>query len=161
MIKAVVVGDDRVKEWLKGRYYTIEDKVRQTRWRLVIKLVRNIKADKLSGQVLNTRTGTLRRSITPDVMESGTSITGQASTNVKYAARHEYGFHGSEGVREHLRLIKTAFGKNLKYPVYQNVKPHSRQVNLPERSFMRSALAEMEPEIRAQFNDAIMEGIKA
>ena len=41
------------------------------------------------------------------------------------------------------------------------VRAHSRKVNLPERSFMRTALAEMEPEIREEFRDAIARVIRA
>jgi hypothetical protein len=37
-------------------------------------------------------------------------------TNVEYARPHEYGFNGTVTVKEHLRLVKKAFGKSLKTP---------------------------------------------
>ncbi len=110
---------------------------------LVIKLQRNVVRDKLSGQVLNVRTGTLRRSIGQAVSDVGAKIVGFVSTNVKYAPPHEYGFRGTVNVRAHLREVKEAFGKRLKTPVTASVGAYSRTVNLPERSFLRSALREM------------------
>jgi phage gpG-like protein len=111
---------------------------------LVIKLQRNVVRDKLTGQVLKVRTGTLRRSIGVSMNEpGGDKIIGLVSTNLKYAPPHEYGFHGSVNVRAHLREIKQAFGRQLKTPVTVSVGAYSRNVDLPERSFLRSALRDM------------------
>jgi phage gpG-like protein len=126
---------------------------------IVFALSNKIKFEKLSGQVLKNRTGTLRRSITPTVKEGGSSVTGEVATNIEYAGVHEFGYSGSQSVKAHLRTIKQAFGRPLKSPVTQNVSAHSRHVNFPERSFMRTALNEMEPQIRAQFESALSEVI--
>ena len=40
-------------------------------------------------------------------------------------------------------LVRQAFGKPLKFPVWQNVRQHPRKVSYPERSFLRSALRDM------------------
>ena len=65
-------------------------------------------SDKLSGQVLKNRTGTLRRSINQHVEETDTSITGILGADMdiaRYARAHEYGFRGTVQVPAHTRTI--------------------------------------------------------
>lgn len=128
--------------------------------RLALTLQRNVKADKLSGQVLNVRTGRLRRSIN---VRLDTSVddkpAGYVGTNLKYARPHEYGFHGLVTVREHLRTQTKAWGKPIT-PVEVTVASHPMKVNLPERSFLRSALADMGDDIKKELRGAVTEAIK-
>lgn len=127
---------------------------------LVYKLQANVKRDKLSGQVLSVRTGTLRRSIYGKVVAKDTFIYGVVGTNVKYAAAHEYGFKGKVTVREHLRKITKAYGKDLAEPKSVMVMAYSRKMNLPERSFLRSALKDMEPEITQTLENVLRTSLK-
>ena len=126
--------------------------------RLAIDLQSHVKADKLTGQVLHVRTGTLRRSINQRVIQEPTAIWGSVGTNVKYARVHEYGFQGQVTVKAHLRTIHQAFGRPIK-PVTFTMPAHARQVNLPERSFLRSALKDFEPRIRQTLIKAGKEGL--
>ena len=128
----------------------IRGRARQSIGRLTLKLQRNIKRDKLTGQVLGVQTGTLRRSIDRVVRDGQDNIDGVVWTNVKYGLAHEYGFRGAVSVRTHLRQIKQAFGRSIS-PRAVNVNAHTRNVNMPERSFLRTALREMEQEIRSKF----------
>ena len=50
-----------------------------------------VKREKLSGQVLKNRTGTLRRSINAKITVGTDSVTGQVGTNLVYAKAHEFG----------------------------------------------------------------------
>jgi phage gpG-like protein len=110
---------------------------------------------KLSDDVLRVRTGRLRRSITQTVTEDAAGIMGTVGTNVEYARRHELGFVGTETVQEHLRTIKTAFGKSIKGgAVTFTVGAHARKVNYPPHSFLASAIKELEPEFRAAVKQA-------
>jgi phage gpG-like protein len=127
---------------------------------LVYKLQAKVKRDKLSGQVLSVRTGTLRRSIYGKVVETNTFIYGIVGTNVKYAAAHEYGFTGQVTVKEHLRKITKAYGKDLAEPRSVMVMAYSRKMNLPERSFLRSALADMQPEITQTLESSLRTSLK-
>lgn len=156
MIRGYVVGDAAVIQRFSSMPNKLRTNIRTAITRLVIKLQRNVKANKLSGQVLNVRTGTLRRSIDFKVSETGTGIAGKVSTNVKYARPHEYGFQGVVTVQAHLRQIKEAFGKSIT-PTTVAVGAHTRQVNLPERSFLRSALRDMEQsgEITRELAEAV------
>lgn len=53
-----------------------------------------------------------------------------------YAGVHQDGFGGSVSVGAHQRLIKQAFGRVLKHPVWQSVKAHSRMMNIPQREWL-------------------------
>jgi phage gpG-like protein len=145
---------------LKSAHLRVREAAAATVGRLTLKLLARVKADKLSGQVLKNRTGRLRRSVNAKVDDLGAVVRGQVGTNVAYAAAHEYGFTGEVTVKGHLRTIKQAFGKALKEPVTFAVPAHARHVTLPERSFLRSALADMTDEIRAEFTTAIAAAAK-
>lgn len=126
---------------------------------LQLKLEHHIKADKLSGQVLHVVSGDLRASIfSKPIQESGDTITGYvaSSGDVKYAAIHEFGgtiphpggtpymnFQGQTF------FVSLANAKNLNLPV---TKAHA--IPMPQRSFMRSALADMSQEIRRDLDAA-------
>ena len=102
--------------------------------RVAIDVLAHVKDKKLSGQVLKVQTGRLRRSINQRVTESDTGIEAKVGTNVEYARVHEFGFKGTVNVKEHMRLGN-------------KVRAHSRKVNLPERSFLRSSLQDMQRDI--------------
>ena len=123
-----------------------------------LKLEKYIKTNKLEGQVLNHITGRLQSSIHGDEPpeDNGTTITGRVySAGCNYAAIHEYGFKGTENVKEHIRTH--LFGKEVAPFV---VPAFVRNVNMPERSFLRSGLADMHDQIIASFQKAIAEAVK-
>lgn len=143
MITGTVTGAEAVIT----RFRTLPPKLHQQLviavTRLTLKLQRNVKAGKLSGQVLKVRTGTLRRSIDQNVTVGSDSIVGRVSTNVRYGRTHEYGFTGPVTVRSHLRTIKQAFGRPIASKAV-TIGSHTRNVDLPARSFLRSALKDLE-----------------
>ncbi|PFH29141.1 HK97 gp10 family phage protein [Burkholderia sp. JKS000303] len=126
--------------------------------RLVIALQTLVVTDKLSGQVLNVRTGRLRRSVNQAVTTTDTSITGVVSTPVEYAPPLEYGFQGVVTVKEHLRQVTMAWGKPLKEPVTATVREHTMAMNILPHSFLRSALKEQRDEILNGIREAAAEG---
>jgi len=67
------------------------------------------------------------------------------SFGVPYAAVHEFGFHGSVTVREHLRL---GF----------KVRQHSRQMNIRARPYIRPAVTKHTDWILATLAGAITDG---
>lgn len=135
---------------------------------LAISVQRSVKEDKLTGQVLHNRTGTLRRSINREVTEQADGVFAVIGTNVEYAGVHEYGFNGSVQVAAHTRRQRERLtyaeqyhrsGKVMKGKLTgleSMVQAHTRKVNLPERSFLRSTLKEFEPRIRAELQEAVM-----
>lgn len=128
--------------------------VQSTIQRLVIELTNKVKANKLSGSVLKVRTGRLRNSVHYKTEKFGNLVVGTVDTNVKYAGVHEYGFNGSVAVKAHMRTIKEAFGK----PITSRsitIGAFSRRMNMPERSFMRTALAEMKDKVYSDIEQAM------
>lgn len=158
MIEFEVTGDDAVIKSLRQQHQKIVANVQQSIGRLTLKLLTRVKVDKLSGQVLNVRSGRLRRSITHKVVTTPDAVSGLVGTNVEYARAHELGFSGQVTVKAHLRQIKMAWGKSIT-PRTVEVSAHSRQVNLPEKSFLRSALADMKPEIMQTLQQSVRQGI--
>ncbi|TQP97128.1 phage morphogenesis protein [Vibrio cholerae] len=53
-----------------------------------------------------------------------------------YAGVHQDGFSGAVQVDAHTRLITQAFGKALKFPVYQSVSAFTRMMDIPQRQFL-------------------------
>jgi hypothetical protein len=115
---------------------------------------------KLSGEVLNVRTGNLRASIFEDVEQTATSVVGRvgSSGDVKYSRIHEYGgtipAHEVVPVKaQALSFImggKRVFFRRVQIPAIQ----------MPERSYLRSSLEEMRPAIVAGLQEAAREGVQ-
>lgn len=119
--------------------------------KLAIRLQKHVKQYKLSGQVLKVRSGTLRRSIAYRTYIRGNTVTAKVGTNVPYGRVHEYGFRGQVNVKAHLRKVNG----------YSHwVNNHTRKVNLPERSFLRSSLKDLKMYIRMDMKAAVREAKK-
>jgi len=159
IVTGTVTGDKEVGIRLRNAPNQVRMSLRQAVTEQTIRLQRDIVTQKLQGQVLRVRTGTLQRSIDQVTTESGDTVTGMAWTNVKYAARHEFGFTGTESVKAHMRKIKQAFGR----PIAEKeiaVKAFSRNIKYPARSFMRSALHDAEQRIIEALRLATHQGIQ-
>ena len=127
---------------------------------LDLKLEAKVK-QKLSGEVLNVRTGALRASIFSAVEDNTSSIFGKvASTgDVKYARIHEYG--GTTPPHEILPSKAKALAFMVGGKMVFAAKVNHPGSKMPERSFLRSALADMSPEIIEGLNAAVAEGLRA
>ncbi len=112
-------------------------------------LADKVRNEKLSGQVLNARSGALRDSIEAQVLRDGDDIAAMVASvgDVKYAAIQEYG--GKTSAHE----ILPSKGSALAF-VAGGAMRFARKVEhpgsmIPERSYLRSSLAEMSAEIVA------------
>jgi phage gpG-like protein len=153
-----LIGQDAVLLRLRA----MGDAVRRSLLRAVTRAAIEVQArvrQKLAGEVLQERTHHLHDSIHYEVADSASGIVATVGTDVVYAAIHEYGFSGSEQVREHMRRVSVAFGKPIE-PVDALVRAHSRQVNMPARSFLRSSLTELAPEIRSEIQAAVDQAVR-
>ena len=111
--------------------------------------------EKLDGQVLNSVTGKLKSSIASSVDEDGDQVSGNVFVDgdVPYAAIQEYG-----GMTK-AHIIEVAAGKALAFS-YQGKTQFFRSVNhpgsvIPERSYLRSSLEDMQDDIVAGMGDAL------
>lgn len=141
---------------IQGAAAVMEQRLTRAVTRLSIEVQAAVKEQKLTGQVLHVRTGTLRRSINRRVTQIPQGTFASVGTNVSYARVHEFGFRGNVSVRARTRKVKSAFGKPLRAAALQNVRAHSRRVDLPARSFLRSTLREQEPRIVSSLRDAVL-----
>jgi len=154
MIESWVTGDAAVVASLKAKGPQIVAAVRASIQKSALR-VQRLAREKVNGEVLNVRTGTLRRSINSAMDGDDTNIVGVVSTNVKYARRLEYGFHGTETVREHMRMMTVAFGKQVKNPHKILVHSFSRTANTAEHSFLRSSLHDLQDQIKDDLERAV------
>lgn len=159
MNKEWVFGDKEVSRRFRTLPEGVRSSVTDSITLLTARLKRKVGQEKLRGQVLKVRSGRLWRSVRGEVITDGNIVSGVVSTNVKYGRTHEYGSDETVTVKEHLRLVKKAFGRPLKSPVWSTVKTHTAKQNLPERSFLRSALAEMQGEIVGNIEKAVADGV--
>jgi phage gpG-like protein len=129
---------------------------------LRLSLEDKIKSQKLAGQGLNVRSGALQRSIVSGLADEGQDVHVfvRQSGEVKYGSIHEFGFDGQEGVKAHLRMIRTAFGRAIN-PKEVLVKAFTRHMNMPRRSFMQSALDDMKGEILDGLVEAVQGAVKS
>lgn len=158
MIEIRVVGAEEAILTYKSFGLGLRERLRVAVTRSAIMLTRYVKEQKLSGQVLKNRTGTLRRKINYRISESAEEVAGSVGVELAYGAVHEYGFDGVVTVKEHLRTITQAFGRSIA-PTTFTMPAHQRHMKLPERSYLRSSLAENAPSIRDQLAAAVA-GVK-
>jgi HK97 gp10 family phage protein len=114
-------------------------------------------ARNLTGGVLQQRSGRLAGSLDVSVEQNGAAVSATVGTDMPYAAIHEYG----GVIPAHEILPKSA--RALAFPWQGRERFFKRvelpPVQMPERSFLRSALAEMEPEIRAAMAAAVSRAV--
>ncbi len=142
MIKVELVGGDKVVAAIENITPRVLLRVQKAVRDTTI-AVEGRAREKLSGQVLNVRTGRLRRSITSKITEGESGAIGTVGTNVSYARIHEFG--GT--TRAH--VIRARNAKSLKFSkggldVFRTSVNHPGS-KIPERSFLRSSLRELMP----------------
>jgi hypothetical protein len=158
VISAELLGDGPALDRLRGLPSAVNEGLARAIAKLGIALQSSVRQDKLSGEVLKVRSGGLKSSIDVEIDKSGAGVTATVFSDLDYAAAQEYGFLGTVNVRASLRLIKQAFGHPIATKTV-SVRAHSRQTDLPARSFLQSALDNMAPNISTDVEDALREAI--
>lgn len=111
--------------------------------------------NKLSGQVLNHKTGALWRSIRHGAEQSDTRVIGRVwSSGVKYAAIHEFGGYIPPHVIEAKNAKSLAFMMGGQMRFFKRVNWPG--ATMPERSYMRSALRDKKSEIVLGLKETVM-----
>lgn len=158
MLNVRLVGDRELVARINAMPAQVRRELLRKVTELSIKLEAKVKG-KVSGPVLKVRTGALRRSIFHRVEVTDTSVVGSvaSSGDVKYAAIHEFGGVTKPHVIEPVKAKVLAFMVGGKRVFARKVNhPGSR---IPERSFLRSSLADMKDEIAVGLKDAIRKGL--
>ena len=160
MIEGKVIGADTVIRKLAGFEVSLRATVRRVVETFAIRVEARTK-EKLSDDVLHVRTGRLRRSIHHQITDQPSEISAAVGTNVEYARTLEFGFHGPVNVRAFMRMQVVAFGRTMMNPHMVSVRAHTRNVNIPERSFLRAALREVIPGFPQELEAAAGEQVRA
>jgi phage gpG-like protein len=158
VITAHLAGEERVLARLRDMPAALNSGLVRVITKLGIDLQRKVQQDELTGQMLTARSGSLKSSIDLRIDQAATAVTATVFTDSPYAAAHEYGFAGTVNVRASLRRITEAFGRPISGKTI-SVRAHSRRMDLPERSFLRSALEDMAPAIRDEVEASLRETV--
>lgn len=86
-----VIGAEAVQARLGLAAVDGRNRINQEVERLGVMLLNKVKSEKLSGQVLNVKTGKLRRSMNEKLTVTSDSVTSSVGTNTVYARIHEFG----------------------------------------------------------------------
>jgi len=179
VLTATVVGVGSVIQRLEGIPRKVHGELEREIQKQALAVLDLAKA-KVSGPVLRNRTGTLRRKINMQMDVGAGRIVGAVGIKLSYAPAHEFGFQGAVLVRAHVRRslqqmkedqrsrivgrgerrhrVVTDSKKQLGAGVIQ-VGEHTREMDLPERSFLRSALDERRQAILTGIRDAMERGV--
>lgn len=150
-----VVGDQELRARFDSMPQRVHDRLLGAITSLALKLQNHVVQDKLSGQVLKRRTGKLAGSIHNSVQDAGTSITGRVySSGINYAAIHEFGGHIPERRPVNAKALHWVSGGKDVFAMY------ARAFDMPERSYLRSSLADMREEIIAGMTNAVRDAVK-
>jgi len=114
---------------------------------------------KLSGGALDMKSGALAGSIgvTTDASDAAISVRIATAADVKYAAIHEFGgtIPPHQILPDKTRALAFAIGGKQIFAARVNLPA----ITMPERSYMRSSLAEMADEIRQGTQEAVGEAL--
>jgi hypothetical protein len=158
VIAAHIIGDGEVLARLRALPDQVDWGLARAITKLGIDLQSKVQQDELSGQALAVRSGSLKSSIELRIDQGAAGITATIYSDSGYARAHEFGFAGTVDVRASLRNIKEAFGRPVSEKTI-NERAYRRRMNLPERSFLRSAMEEIAPAIRDEVEGALREAM--
>ena len=159
MSGAEIAGLDAVQARLRTLPGAVQDGLARALTRASLDLQAAARG-KLAGDVLRSRTGTLRGSIVATVGLSDGGVSAAIGSDLPYAGFQEYGFQGIESVSAHLRTIRQAFGRPLRAGSERiAIGGYDRTVDYPAHSFLRSALADMQGEIMSSLEAAVVEAV--
>ncbi|MGH6851724.1 MAG: hypothetical protein ACREDJ_00695 [Methylocella sp.] len=113
---------------------------------------------KLSGEVLQTRSGALAASIVSSIENDGSDTSVSiSSTGVPYAAIQEFG--GKTAAHDIVAVKAKALAFSMGGEQIFAKSVHHPGSTIPARSYLRSSLAEMRDEIESGFKQAILEAL--
>jgi hypothetical protein len=159
MITAYLVGDKEVSSWLRSIPDAVNTSLVPAITKLGIDLQRKIQEDEPAGQLLTARIRSLNSSIDLSIDQSADGVTATLFRGNGYARTRGYGSTVRVGVKASLRQIKGSFRRPLSDKAV-SLQSHSPAMNVPEHSFLLSALEEMEPAIREEVEAALSQAVK-
>jgi phage gpG-like protein len=147
---------------IMARLSVMPDKLRAAFLKKTYSLAEKLKSkvqQNLTNKLLNIRTGKLVRSIFQQVTNSTNEVSGRVySSGLPYAAIQEYGGQTKAHIIEAVNGKALMFNMGGKQVFFKRV--HHPGSNIKGAHYMGQAFAEMTPEIRAGYEQAVVEGTK-
>lgn len=165
-ITGVVTGDKNVIARIERITPNVRQSLTDAMLRVSIDLQGYVAKNKLSGQLLKRRTGTLAASIQHKVVSTSVSITGVVGSRInegaplKYARIHEDGANQVVTVREHLRMMTMAFGQAVKSPRKITVRAHSAKQHVKAKRYLAGSLEENRARYLEMLDRAVGAGVR-
>ena len=160
MLTVQLAGADALSERLQNAPAAIQSALRTKAADLAERLRKHVTDDKLSGQVLNARSGALRASIAAEVDDQAGQVIARvfSAGDIKYAAIQEYGGRTAphDIVPDKAKALAFLAGGA---PVFAKIVHHPGS-QIPARSYLRSALADMGDQIIAEFTAATLDALQ-
>jgi hypothetical protein len=156
VITARLTGDDAVLAWLRAIPDAVASGLVRAITTLGIELQRKLQEHELANQTLAPCSGSLSNSLQID--QSDDRIAATVTTGSDCTQAHEYGF-GAADVAASLRHVKKAFRRPIPRKAI-SLQSYHRRIEVPEPSFLYSALEDMDPAIRDEVEAALREALK-
>ena len=160
MLTVQITGADQLSNRLAAAPAAIQSALRAKAADLAERLRKHVTDDKLSGQVLNARSGALRASIAAEVDDQAGQVIARvfSAGDIKYAAIQEYGGRTAphDIVPDKAKALAFLAGGA---PVFAKIVHHPGS-QIPARSYLRSALADMGDQILAEFTAATLDALQ-
>lgn len=148
MIEGTVTGDELVVARLERLGPTVRQALHDAMVAQALRVQKAVVTEKLSGNPLHRRTARLASSITQNVTDEGDGVVARIGTNVRYGRVHELG--GTFQIPAHERRTKSG----------KTATVRALTATFPQRSFLRSVLAELRPSIVEQIQASIARAVK-
>jgi hypothetical protein len=156
MITGRLVGDDTMLAWLRATPDAAASGLARAIAQLGIDLQRKIQETELADRMLSARSKSFERNVGLQIDESSDRIAATVSGDDEDASAR--GKHSdrkvdpSASLRHKRKAFRLAIAERR-----IDMRSYPRRIELPERAFLRSALEDMEPEIRSNLEEALRE----
>jgi hypothetical protein len=158
MITARLVGDDAVLAWLRSAPDLAASGLARAITTLGLELQRNVQQNELTGQTLAARSASIESNTSLQIDQSGDRIAATVTGGSAYTDAREYSVSGAVDIGANLRRRKKAFARPVARKAI-SIRPYFRRIDVPERSFLQSALEDMDPAIRDEVEAALREAL--
>lgn len=155
-----ITGADKTIAHFQRAPADVEKSLLKTMTAIGFDLQGYVQRSKLSGQVLKQRSGWLSSHVHPETTQSGSTVTTTVGVDTKavpYAAIHEYG--GAINVPEVEDKLMVFLSKSGETVFTKKHRAYT--VHMPERSYLRSALADKQQIYADAIRRAVYEGAGA
>jgi hypothetical protein len=158
VITGRLVGDDTVLAWLRGSPDAAASGLARVITGLGIDLQRKLQETELGDQILATRSWSFEPNLSVQIDEGSDRIAANVASDNQFPLARGYRPDSTAHPRGNLRRIKNTLARPISEKTIE-IRSFRRRMDIPECSFLHSALEAMDPEIRDNVEDALREAL--